>query len=246
MTPRQKIIRETQLMLGFPERNVELHPDHYELALDTALERYRQRTSNSVEERVAFLELQPGQMSYYLPTEVVEVRQIFRRSMSGTTGGTGVNLDPFTTAFINQTIISGGGQTSLLTYELYMGYQELVMRMFGGYINFHWHSSSHRLDIQRDIRSPETVLLWIYNYRTEDSLLSDTYAKPWLRDYTLAKCKIMLGTIRSKFGNYVGPQGGTTLDGDALKAEGEAELQRLEEEAKNGTTENFGYTMIIG
>ena len=57
--------------------------------------------------------------------------------------------------------------------------------------------------------------------------INDYIVKQWIKDYTLASCKYMLGEARSKFATVAGPQGGTSLNGDALKAEAQAEMDRL-------------------
>ena len=44
-------------------------------------------------------------------------------------------------------------------------------------------------------------------------------AEQWIKDYTLASCKYMLGEAREKFATIAGPQGGTSLNGSTLKAE---------------------------
>ena len=214
MKLREKIIREVRLLLGEGMVRTGLTADHYELAFDLALDRYRVRSSNSVSERYLFLELQVGQNVYQLPNEVSLVKQIFRRGTTGTSSGTGLNFDPFGAAFAAQ-MTAGGGVSNggLATYELFSGFQELVGRMFGANINFNWDPSDHRLEIIRNITGPESVLIWVYTDRTEDSLLSDVFARNWLRDYTAARCKFMLGEARSKFGSVIGPQGGTTLNG---------------------------------
>ena len=246
-TPRQQLIGEVFRSLGGGMVRIELTPEHFDDALNFALEAYRQRSSNAVEDRLAFLELQPDQSSYFLPQEVIEVRQIFRRGTGGTMSGTGTNFDPFGAAVANQYLMGGSSnQASLATYELFAGYQELVGRMFGLYVNFNWHPTRHRLDIVRHIRAPEQVLLWIYNYRPEELLLSDPYARPWLRRYTLAQSKIMLGEARSKFSSIAGPQGGTSLNGDTIKAEGMAEIEVLHAEVANQLEQNMGYGFIIG
>ena len=71
------------------------------------------------------------------------------------------------------------------------------------------------------------------NFRPDITLFKDIYSKPWIRDYTLAVSKVMLGEARGKFNTIAGPQGGTTLNGDALKAEGQAEMERLEADIGN-------------
>ena len=61
-----------------------------------------------------------------------------------------------------------------------------------------------------------------------------------------SKCKYMLGEARSKFNTIAGPQGGTTLNGDALKQEAIAEMERLEIEVKTQTSGGQGYSFAIG
>lgn len=246
-TPRQKLIRQARTILGGGKVQVELSPDHFDLAVDLALARYRQRSSHAVDEKLSFLELQEHQVEYVLPNEVIEVKKLYRRGPTGTTSGSGQYFDPFGAAFVNQMGLgltpSAGG---LLTFDLYSGYKELVGRMFGEHINFIWNPASHTLNIIRDIRSPETVLMHFYTQRPEEILFDDPYARPWLFDYTVARSKIMLGEIRGKFQSIVGPQGGTTLNGDALKAEGLAEIERLENELINLIDQDIGYGFTIG
>lgn len=247
MTPRVKLLREIFLILGGEIIDVELTPEHMDLAFELALERYRQRSANSVSERFSFLELLPDQTEYRLPDEVIEVRNLYRRGTTGTASGTGVNFDPFGAAFVNQVSVGlGSGAGSLLTYELFTGFQELVGRMFGLFINYKWHQATHTLFIERHIRGKETILMQIYVKKSEDELLADINAKPWLRDYTTARCKIMLAEARGKFASMVGPQGGTTLNADALKAEGQAELDRLEKEVSEQFDQEMGYSFVIG
>ena len=45
----------------------------------------------------------------------------------------------------------------------------------------------------------------------------------------------MLGEARSKFATVAGPQGGTSMNGDALKQEAAAELEKLEQDLLNYT-----------
>jgi hypothetical protein len=76
--------------------------------------------------------------------------------------------------------------------------------------------------------------------------MNDYLAKQWIKDYTLAKCKYMLGEARSKFATIAGPQGGSTLNGDALKQEAQAELDKLEEDLKLQVAGGMGYGFTIG
>jgi len=52
---RNKVFDYVKLMLGDGMVEVELDPAHYEMALDRALNRYRQKSPNAVEESYLFL-----------------------------------------------------------------------------------------------------------------------------------------------------------------------------------------------
>ena len=56
----------------------------------------------------------------------------------------------------------------------------------------------------------------------------------------------MLGEARSKFAQIAGPQGGSSLNGDALKAEAQAELEKLEMEVSQQVSGGAGYGFLIG
>jgi hypothetical protein len=56
--------------------------------------------------------------------------------------------------------------------------------------------------------------------------------RQWIRKYTLALAKELLGIIRSKYAALPLPNGEVTMDGEALKAEGREEKTMLLEELK--------------
>lgn len=245
-TPRQKLLDEVYLQLGGNMIKVELTPEHFNLAFDLALDRYRQRSVNAVEERIAFLDVQAGQSSYYLPKDVIEVREIYRRGVPGLSGG-GVYFDPFAASFANQFTMMGTGDAgNLVTFELYSEFQNLVGIMFGQYVVFFWHSAEHRLDLMRDFESSETLGLWIYNYRPEEMLLADTYARPWLRDMTIAQCQLMLANIRGKFASLPGPGGGISMNSSTLEATANATIDRLEKEVATQYDGHIAYGFLKG
>lgn len=224
---RNDIIREIELRLGGGMVDVELDRDHYDVAITRALDKYRQRSAKSVEESYMVLDLQPGVDTYILPQEVITVRYIFRRGAGGINSG--VDFEPFGAAYINAYLLQSTGSGSLLNFEIYSQYRELLGRMFGNELLFTWVEHTKALKIHRYIRAQDSVILQTYNFRPEASLINDMYAKTWLKDYATAFCKVMLGEARSKFSTIAGPQGGSQLNGDALKTEGQAEMQALED-----------------
>ena len=246
---RSKVFEFIKLMLGDGMIDVELDPAHMELALERALTQYRQRSSNAVEESYLFLELIQDQNEYRLPDEVIGVREVFRRAVGSRTGlGAGGTLfEPFNLAYTNTYLMSGSMMGGLATYDAFAGYQKLVGRMFGSYIEYNWKPTSHTLDIlQRPFAQGEQILIRSYNFRPDWVLLQDIYAKQWLRNYSLAVCKQILGQARSKFGSIAGPGSPITLNGTALLSEAKEEMEKLDKEVQDLTAGGFGMTFVIG
>ena len=246
---RNKVFEFIKLMLGDGMIDVELDPAHMELALERALTQYRQRSSNAVEESYLFLELIQDQNEYRLPDEVIGVREVFRRAVGSRTGlGAGGTLfEPFNLAYTNTYLMSGSMMGGLATYDAFAGYQKLVGRMFGSYIEYNWKPTSHILDIlQRPFAQGEQILIRSYNFRPDWVLLQDIYAKQWLRNYSLAVCKQILGQARSKFGSIAGPGSPITLNGTALLSEAKEEMEKLDKEVQDLTAGGFGMTFVIG
>jgi len=324
---RAEITDYIRLRLGDQIVDVELDKEHYELAINQALIRYRQRSANSQEESYAFLDLLPETQEYILPKEIMTVRQVFRRGIGSVTGTTASQFEPFASGYLNTYMLVAGRVGGLTNYELFVDYQKQAMKMFGGFINFLWNPTTKKLTIVRkipnaghnyirllalsasgqtagstitirtkdawlvapgdsitvsncrivgynntymvdtvdglhttitvkakaqlekpevvtqDLRSTqvwsnlsdvpsENVMLQIYNYKPDVMLLNDHMAYPWIQDYAYSFAKRIVGEARSKFGSIAGPQGGTTLNGEALKTEAAAEMEKLEDDLR--------------
>jgi hypothetical protein len=89
-------------------------------------------------------------------------------------------------------------------------------------------------------------MLWLFNYRPDFNLLQDPFANQWLKDYSLASCKLMLGEAREKFGSIAAPSGTTQLNGASLKGEGKAEIETLELDLVNYKDGGTPLTFVIG
>ena len=245
---RQKIVDYCKTMLGDGMIDVELDPVHYNTAIDRALNKFRQRSSNAVEESYAFLTVEVDRNDYTLPQEVMQVRQIFRRSIGSRSGGGqgGTLFEPFNLAYSNTYLLTATNMGGLATYYAFASYQKQVGKMFGSEINFTFNRTTKKLTLMQRPRSEEEVLLWVYNYRPDFNLMQDPFANQWLKDYSLASCKLMLGEAREKFNQIASPQGGTSLNGTALKAEAKTELETLEMDLVNYKDGGTPLTFVIG
>jgi hypothetical protein len=251
---RARMIREIEIRLGGMMIEVELTPDHYNLAIDYAIQRYRQRSATSMEESFVFLETKADVSSYTLPNEVQEVVALYRSSI-GHSVGSGAMLDPAALSFAQNMymmqgfgggLAGGGGGGTLATYDFAAQNQKVMGKMLGRELLYTWTPSSKRLLLHRKITGEETIMVHVYNQQPEEVLLGDVYARPWLSQYAIAQSKLMLGEARSLYGSLAGPQGGITLNGDALKSEAQVEIEKLDQELKEGVGQRMGYGIHIG
>jgi hypothetical protein len=224
----QDIIEYVNFRLAASMIDIELNPSDYVAAIKQALVRYRQRSANAVEESYAFLDLVPETQEYILPKEIVAVKQINRRGLGGLSNAT--QFEPFSSGFLNTYMLSSGRVGGLANYELFVSYQKLTMQMFGGYITFNFDNATKKLVVHRRMPgelSVESVLLEVSNFRPDQAILNDDKAFPWIQDYAYEMCKHAVGEARELFSTINGPQGGSSLNGAALKAEANTNMAQL-------------------
>ena len=91
---KNDVIKQIRLLLGDGMVDIELDTEHYDLAIDIALDKIRQRSENAVEEDFYTIELKKDVDEYSLPAEITEVKKIHHRSF-GHCLSAGVDMDPF-------------------------------------------------------------------------------------------------------------------------------------------------------
>ena len=257
---RAEIVDYVRMRLGDGIVDVELEQEHYEMAINQALIKYRQKAQNSVEESYCFLDLLPEVQEYILPKEIQTVRAAFRRGIGSVTGTTASQFEPFASGFLNTYMLQAGRVGGLVNYELFVDYQKLTQKMFGGHLNFTFNPTTKKLTIVRKMphgyggstgrdnnQNPyESVLLWVYNIKPDQMIMSDTYAYPWLQEYAYSFSKMLLGQAYSKFSQIAGPQGGATLNGAAMVGEAKEEMVKLEEDLKQYVDGSQPLTWVTG
>ena len=252
---RAAITDYIRMRLGDGIVDVELDKEHYEMGINQALIKYRQKAQNSTEESYASLQLLPETQEYILPREVMQVRQIFRRGIGSVTGTTASQFEPFASGYLNTYMLVAGRVGGLTNYELFVDYQKLAMKMFGGFMNFTFNPVTKKLTVVRKmpfqganprLEEQESVLLWLFNQKPDQMIFNDPYAFPWVQDYAYSFCKRIIGEARSKFGTIASPTGGTSMNGDALKSEAQAEMEKLEEDLKLYVDGSQPLTWLMG
>lgn len=244
---KQTVFNNVAYRLGKNIIDLELDPEHYEAAYNYAVATYRQRAQGAYEESYMLLDIREDQNSYILPQEVMNVRQVFRRTVGLETGPAASSFDPFSSAILNTYLLNYNYAGGLATYDFYAGYIELAARMFGGYLIFTFNPTTKEIQFVRTFKgSGERVLLWADNLKPEITLLSQVNISNWITSWTVAQCKIIIGEAREKYSSIAGPGGGTSLNGSSMKSEGKAMQDELLEELRRYVDWSAPLTWVQG
>ena len=244
---KDAFIENIRLRLGGDIIDLELDPQHYEAAYNYSVKVYRQRAQNATVESYTLMTVVKNVDTYTLPSEFINVRSLFRRTVGLETGPSSTSFDPFSSAILNTYLLNYNYTGGMATYDFYAGYVELAARMFGGYLTYTFNPVTKVLKITRDFKGTgERILIWADVTRPEWELLQDPGAGIWIGDFMLAQCNMIIGEAREKFQSIAGPGGGTSLNGTAMKNEARAEQERLINDLKNYVDYSQPLTWIQG
>jgi hypothetical protein len=244
---KEALFENVRLRLGGDIIDLEIDPQHYEAAYNYAIKVYRQRAENAVQESYTLLTVVKNVDTYTLPSDFINVRALFRRTVGLETGPSSTSFDPFSSAILNTYLLNYNYTGGMATYDFYAGYVELAARMFGGYLTYTFDPVTKVLRITRDFKGTgERILIWADIQRPEAVLIQDPGAGVWIADFIIAILKGIIGEAREKFGSIAGPGGGTTLNGTAMKAESKAAQEQLLLDLKNYVDLSQPLTWIQG
>jgi hypothetical protein len=244
---KEAMFENIRLRLGGDIIDLELDPQHYEAAYNYSIKVYRQRAENAVQESYTLLTVVKNVDTYTLPSDFINVRALFRRTVGLETGPSSTSFDPFSSAILNTYLLNYNYTGGMATYDFYAGYVELAARMFGGYLTYTFDPVTKVLRITRDFKGTgERILIWADIQRPEAVLIQDPGAGVWIADFIIAILKGIIGEAREKFGSIAGPGGGTTLNGTAMKAESKAAQEQLLLDLKNYVDYSAPLTWVQG
>ena len=244
---KQALFTNLKYRLGDGIIDLELDPQHYEAAYNYAIKIYRQRAQNATAESYTLMRIIKNVDTYTLPSEFINVRCIFRRTIGMETGPSSSSFDPFSSAILNTYLLNYNYAGGMATYDFYAGYVELAARMFGGYVTYTFDPVTKVIRIVRDPKGTgEQILIWADVQRTEEVLLQDPGAGVWIGDFVYAVLKGIIGEAREKFASIAGPGGGTSLNGAAMKAESKALQEQLIDELKRYVDYSQPLTWVQG
>lgn len=250
---RRELIDSIRHQLGYPTVEVELTKQQFNYAVDAAIESLRKRSGMAYKRGFYFLDIEPRRQRYQLTdkrngmNKIVDVSKIHRITSAFLSNAEGQGVyGQLALQHLYQM-----GTFDLISYHLVSQYIETMEHLFASQITFSWNEDNRTLQIFKDLRRKERVLMEVMVERTEQQILKDRYLKSWIEKYAAVECKKMLAQIRGKYSTLPGAGGGVALNAGELQAQADAELIDLYEQiddfiANNPEEYGVGSSFIIG
>jgi len=197
--------------------DVELTDDDLDFAFDKTKRIYQQRGNDNHDRKFISFAVVPDTLSYTLPSadNINDIVKIIKPKSSLSPS------DPFSMATINEIFGSmySSGSSSMLSYELlHQSLDNLNIYLLHD-TQFIWKKRINELTLLDNPKIAENWIVEVYAFLNDQSY-EDII---WIRNYTMAEAKILLGTAYRKFQSLTAPSGETSLAGDAMIAEGKEE-----------------------
>lgn len=219
--PSDPLKFEVMSTLGHPVVMVELTEPQLEQAIRTIGDFIA--TYFPFEEKLAYFQTQPLINEYPLPPDAYWIKDI-KWDPATTRIGDIFGAESFLFNVGNVT----GIQNILLDYHLLQAYRKFSKKVLG--TEGQWEVKGNNKI--RLFPTPRGSFPVVVEYFPTVQRLRTPSAREVLKRALVAEAKIILGNIRSKFGGIPAPDGGTlAMNGDAMRTEGQAELDKAKADA---------------
>lgn len=251
---RSSLANDLRYELGYPVVDVELTHEQIDYAITKALSEFRARSGLAYKRGFFFMRLNAENQRYYLTNKVaglntiVEVVGVYRMTSSfmSSAHGSGVYGQ------IVMQHLYHMGTFDLLSYHIMTEYTKLMEQLFAAKITFTWNEQTRELFMHhRFPKSERMVCIEATVERTEQDIMSDRYAKPWIRKYAGGICRLMLAEIRGKFSSLPGAGGNISLNANDLRTAGTDAIASCIDDIENFIADRpeeygMGSSMLFG
>jgi len=235
---RSKVIEQIKdyvlLMLGAPVINIELDQQQLDAAVDLSLQVLEDYAPREYFQFYVF-NTSPGQSIYKMPCEVGYIRYVAYKDVpsfnfSASDLGGAIPIEYFYPGGAYNSI--QGGMIDPLQpiwgrmgeWVLYKQYEQMYSNLSSNTGGWEWYGNYDHIKLYPIPMRSHSVIVHYIQKNKDWSRVTQA-----MQEGALAFAKIMVGRIRSKIKNPPGPNGGVTLDGDTILAEGLQEKKDWEE-----------------
>lgn len=228
---REQIKNYILSKLGYPLITVEITDEQLDIVINEAVEEFTKYVTQEKKWLGYDLSTYNETSGFILPSNVTSIFALEENNVLGGTQG-GINtLFSVQNAMWSQgffpTFIRGDDGGAWVTYELAMQYIDLVKRMTGGGFQFEYYDRTKQLLLYpnpKKLGQTGWVCFGCNTLRDDDY----QYGESWVKRYSLALAKQIIGEIRIKYGSTPLLAGGS-ID-TSMKDEGRSEQERYLEE----------------
>jgi len=207
--------------LGYPRVKVYMAEEQVDDCIWLAINRYFEYKDVNI--RSLALNAPSGQNSFEIPAGVVPefIHEVIFKPSDPLLSLTGVMQDVYILYYLQN---AGGASNFIVDYWMTLASYEEYVRVLGN--QPHWEILNGLLYVY-PTPSIDYNLVIKYMELPSETVIENTR---WIREYSLAQSKLVEGEIRSKFSSFTAGSGEISLNGDALKADGNQEILKLEDE----------------
>jgi hypothetical protein len=210
--------------LGYPKLRVELADSQIETNLYDALQLFREYSTGRGNTRsFLVLDLVVGQADYKLPDYVMQVG--YDKTSQTVSAWVLAQLSGYAASDVLS--LKSFDMVSFYMLQQWLHYLKYItVSRFRLFFNVN-SKVLHIAPVPDD--SLTKLFIEVFGQSPTDELLNERF----IREYTLALCKITLGETRGKFQSLPGFNNAVSLNGETLKTEGKEEKEKLEDDLIN-------------
>jgi len=213
--------------LGHPVVRVELDDFQILTAIDEAISKLDYHAPDWCTQLAAFT-TQAGENMYELPSFMVNNFRYaaYKKSLlSVPLANQSLEMDFFIKYFQDNFLFNDYAVSDFLLLKMHL---KMIRKILGREGSFQIVNSKYLMVYPTPVTDDGEDVVIEYKSLNTDTL--HHYFVNWLQRYSLAISKGILGEIRGKYATLPSPQGGAQLNGPALIAESQAEIEKLEEQ----------------
>ena len=212
---------DIETSLGGGLVDVELSQAEYDFAFDKSKRIFIQRGNNNMDKKFISFNAIPDTTVYTLPSaeNIDTIVRIIKRKSSLSPA------DPFSVATMNEMFSSmySSGSNSMANFELSLQAVDNINIYLLYDTQFIWKKRNNELTLLDNPKIDETWYVECFADLSDEEYEENI----WIRNYTMAECKIILGNAYRKFSSLTAPSGETSLAGSEMIQEGKEEQLAL-------------------
>jgi len=207
--------------MGYPRVKVYMTEEQLDDCIWLAINRYFEYKDDNM--KTMYISSTSGTNSFEIPPTIVPefIHEVIFKPSDPLLSMTGVMQDVYILYYMQN---AGGASNFIVDYWMTLASYEEYTRVLGN--QPHWEILNGKIYVH-PTPSVAYHLAIKYMELPSEAKIENTR---WIREYSLAQSKIVEGEIRSKFSSFSAGSGEISLNGDALKAEGENNIMKLEDE----------------